>query len=85
MHQARGMFDRGYWLLGDGSITEWSIDGVDVRDCAFAQFIPAKKRKAHHKELARFSPAKKTGVSNQLLVSYARAGYWLDYLEGVSN
>jgi hypothetical protein len=93
MRQAREMFDKGYALLGpcrvrqghgDGSITDWSSDSIDMRDCAFAQFVPPSKRKAHHKELA-FSAAEKRIKGNQGLVSYARAGYWLDYLEGVLN
>jgi hypothetical protein len=85
MHQARGMFDKGYALLGDGSITDWSSDWIDVRDCAFAQFVPAKKRKMHHKELAKSFAAKLSTKSNRVLVSYAQAGFWIDYLEGVSN
>jgi hypothetical protein len=80
MYQAREMFDRGYALLGDGSITDWSSDGVDIRDCAFAQFVPVKKRRAHHKELAE----KLRGVKNsQVLVSYAQAGFWIEYLEHI--
>jgi hypothetical protein len=82
MYQAREMFDKGYALLGDGSITDWSSDGVDVRDCAFAQFVPARLRKAHHKELEGCACAT-FPISSQLLVSYAQAGYWLEYLEGV--
>jgi hypothetical protein len=89
MYQAREMFDKGYRLLGpcrvrqghgDGSITDWSIDGVDVRDCAFAQFVPARLRKARHRKLAGCAGAT-FPISNELLVSYAQAGFWLTYLE----
>jgi hypothetical protein len=76
MYQAREMFNKGYWLVND-DCSRWSIDGVDVRDCAFAQFVPAEKRKAHHKELCC------ARATSPRLVSYARSGYWLQYLEQI--
>ena len=54
---------------------------IDVRDCAFAQFVPEKK--AIHRELAAKLPDTFANIRRQVLVEWARQGFWLHYLKGV--
>lgn len=85
LYLGREMLMDGARLLCDDVLPESWIHPndatVDVRDCAYAQFVT--KKKPVHRELAAKLPDRYGGLSWRVWVDLARQGFWLHYLRGL--
>ncbi|MCP4542867.1 MAG: hypothetical protein GY832_37580 [Chloroflexi bacterium] len=86
LYVGRTMFTEGLNLLYEGphpeSWTHPSDEDLDVRDCAFSAMV-TRKRSSTHKELAAVLPKSFAGLTQPMLINYAKQGFWLSYTRGV--